>query len=165
MCFDVSMPTLEPVDTDFVTPAPRTIVVEQEIAADPAAVWAVLTDNDSWTTWYPNMNSCITTSDPGHGVGATRSVAVGSLKADERFVAWDEPKLWAFTIVKTNLPMAKRFLEQVELVGGESTTTARYTGAYEPTAFTRPIASLIDRQIRTAWTNGLAGLAAHLAHG
>ena len=156
------MPTLTPVDTSFASTAPNTVVVEQAIASAPGPIWAALADNPGWTSWYPDMKRCIDTSDPAHGVGSTRSVTVGPLKADETFVAWEPDKLWAFTIVKTNLPMAKRFLEQVELIPGDGVTTVRYTGAFEPTWLTRPIAKLIEKQVRTGWTNGLAGLAAHV---
>ncbi len=159
------MPRLLPVDTDFATTAPRTVVVEQEIAAPPGRIWAALVDNPGWTTWFPGMKTCTSTSDPASGVGSTRTVEVGGLKAEEQFVAWDVDERWAFTITKTNLPMAKRFLEQVELVAGDGVTTARYTGAFEPLLITRPIASMVERQIRTAWTAGLAGLADHVTSG
>jgi len=156
------MPTLSPVDTSFLTTASRTVTVEQVIASPPAPIWATLVDNPGWTMWYPGMKRCESTSDPAHGVGSTRTVEVGGLKADEKFVAWEPEKLWAFTITKTNLPMAKRFLEQVELIPGDGVTTVRYTGAFEPMRITQPFVRLIDKQIRTAWTNGLAGLAAHV---
>jgi uncharacterized protein YndB with AHSA1/START domain len=156
------MPTLTSVETNFAASAHRTVTVEQVIASTPGPIWAALVDNPGWTTWYPGMKRCESTSDPAHGVGSTRTVEVGGLKAEETFVAWEPEKLWAFTITKTNLPMAKRFLEQVELIAGDGVTAARYTGAFEPMLITKPLAGLIERQIRTAWTNGLAGLAAHV---
>lgn len=157
------MPTLTPVGVDFADTAPRTIVVDQVVAAPAAPIWAAIVDNSSWTVWYPTMRTCVSTSDPDHGVGSTRRVVVGSLRAEEKFVAWDPERTWAFTILETNLPLAKRFLERLDLIPGDGVTAVRYTGAFEPTAFTRPIAGLIERQVRTAWTNGLAGLARHVA--
>ena len=157
------MPTLAPVDTSFVSTAPRTVTVDQLVAAPVARVWAVVIDNPGWINWFPTMTSSEDTSDPIHGVGSTRTVKVGGLRAEERFVAWEPEQLWAFTIEKTNLPMAKRFLEQLEFTPDGDQTKVRYTGAYEPHLLTRPIAGLIDKQIRSGWTNGLAGLAAHVA--
>ena len=182
------MPTLTPVDLDFAATAPRSVVVEQPIASEPGPIWAALVDNPGWTEWYPKMTSSVSTSDPAHGVGSTRTVEVAGLRADERFVAWEPERLWAFTIVKTNLPLAKSFLEQVELLPGidhvrvavqpipvqvgdleqvellpgDGVTNVRYTGSFKPLLLTRPIASLIERQIRTGWTAGLAGLADHV---
>ncbi len=127
------MPTLAPVDTSFAATAPHTVVVEHVIASVPGPIWAALVDNPGWTTWYPGLKQCESTSDPAHGVGSTRTVTVGPLVAEERFVAWEPEQLWAFTIVKTNLPVAKRLLEQVELIRRDGVTTVRYTGAFEPT--------------------------------
>lgn len=156
------MPTLTPVDASFAHTAPRRVVVEQRVGSGTEPIWAALVDHAGWTAWFPGMKSAVATSDPAHGVGSTRTVKVGGLVADEEFVAWDPETLWAFTIVKTNLPMAKRFLEQVELVPGDGDTVVRYTGAFEPMLLTRPIAALIEKQIGAAWTKGLAGLAAHI---
>lgn len=156
------MPTLEPVDPTFATRAPNTVVVEQVVAAPVARVWATVIDNPGWTLWFPTMTSSVDTSEPAHGVGSTRTVKVGGLRAEERFVAWEPERLWAFTITKTNLPMAKKFLEQLELTADGDATIVRYTGAFEPMLLTRLVAGLIERQIRTAWTNGLAGLADHI---
>lgn len=137
------MPTLTPVDMSFADSAPRKVVVEQVIASPPGPIWAALIDNPGWTTWYPGMKSCVSTSDPAGGVGSTRTVQVGGLKADEQFVAWEPEALWAFTITKTNMPMATRFLEQVELIPDGSSTTVRYTGSFEPTLITRLVAGMI----------------------
>jgi len=156
------MPTLTPVNTSFAATAPRTVVVEQTITSAPGPIWAALVDNPGWTKWFPGMKECVSTSDPATGVGSTRTISLGGLKADEEFVAWEPEQLWAFTIVKTNLPMAKRFLEQVELIPGDGVTTVRYTGAFEPMLITRPIGRMIESQLRAGWTGGLAGLATHV---
>lgn len=156
------MPTLAPVDLSFATTAPRTVTVTKTIAAPVADVWAAVTDNPGWVNWFPTMSSSENTSDPTHGLGSTRTVKVGGLRAEERFVGWEPEKLWAFAIDKTNLPMAKRFLEQLEFTADGDTTNVTYTGAYEPHLLTRLIGGVIDKQLRSAWTNGLAGLAAHV---
>lgn len=156
------MPSLQPVDASYIATAPRTVVVEQTVAAPPARVWEVVIGNPGWVQWYPTMSSSVTTSDSPTGVGSTRTVKVGGLRAEERFVAWEPEKLWAFTILRTNLPMAKRFLEQLELTAEGDRTKVRYTGAYEPHMLARPFAGAVDKQIRTAWTNGLAGLASYV---
>lgn len=156
------MPSLSPAGLDFADVAPNRIVLERTVLAPPGRIWDVITDTAGWTAWFPTMTSAVSTSDPDHGVGSTRSVKVGSLAADEQFIGWEPERLWAFTIMKTNIPMAKRFTEQVELIPDGDQTTVRYTGAFEPLLITRPLTSVIERQVRTAWTNGLDGLADHL---
>lgn len=156
------MPTLAPVDLSFANAAPRRVTVDQVVNAPVAKVWDVVTNNPGWVNWFPTMSSSENTSDPTHGIGSTRTVKVGGLRAEERFVGWEPERLWAFTIEKTNLPMAKRFLEQLEFTPDGDQTKVRYTGAYEPHLLTRLVAGVVDKQLRTAWTNGLAGLAAHV---
>lgn len=162
MCLHGVMPNLNLVDTSFANSAPRKVVVEQRIDTSTGPIWAALVDHPGWTQWYPGMKKCRGTSDPASGVGSTRTVSVGGLVADEEFVAWEPETLWAFSIVKTNLPMAKRFLEQLELIPGEGSTLVRYTGAFEPVFITRPIASLIEKQVSAGWTEGLGGLATYV---
>ena len=157
------MPTLTPEDRHFVNNAPKRISVERRVAATPARIWELLADTPGWTSWFPTMTSAVSTSDPSHGVGSTRKVHVGRLVADEQFIAWEPERLWAFTIVKTNIPMAKRFTEQVELIPDGDETVVRYTGAFEPLVLTRPIARIVAGQVETAWSNGLDGMADRLA--
>jgi uncharacterized protein YndB with AHSA1/START domain len=157
------MPTLIPEDRHFVNNAPNRIVVERRVKAPPARIWELLTDTPGWTKWFPTMTSALSTSDPADGIGSSRRVHVGRLEADEQFIAWEPGQLWAFTIVKTNIPMAKRFTEQVELIPEGDDTIVRYTGAFEPLAVTRPIARIVEGQVKTAWANGLDGMADHLA--
>lgn len=156
------MPALDPVEPSFATTAPQKVVVETTVAASTASVWGALADNDAWPKWFDPMSSCISTSDPATGVGSTRSVVVGPLEADELFIIWEPEKAWGFTITRTNLPMAKRFLEMVELeaIGTTSSpqTLVRYTGAFEPHLITKLSYPLVKRQVRSAWTKGLAGL-------
>ncbi len=161
-CFDAGVPTLTPADLTFADSAPNRVVVEHPIAADPATIWAVIIDNPGWSQWYPTMTSCVDTSSQIHGVGSTRAVKVGALEAEERFIAWEPQRLWAFTIEKTNLPMAKRFTEQLELIETDDSTTVRYVGAFEPLTIMRPVSRLLERNVRRAWTAGLAGLAEHV---
>lgn len=156
------MPKLTPVDVAFIATARQTLEVEQIVRAPIQRVWDTIADNETWTRWFSPMSECQTTSDPGTGVGATRSVVVGPLEADEEFVAWDEPNIWAFTITKTNIPMASKFLEQLELSTHNDGTRVTYTGAFDPHLVTKLSYPLVKRQVRKAWTAGLAGLADHL---
>jgi hypothetical protein len=105
------------------------------------------------------MSFCTTTSQVPTGVGSTRTVKVGPLVADEQFIVWEPETAWAFCVSRTNLPIAKRMLEQVELVPNNSNETlVRYTGAFEPHPLSRLTFGLTKRQVRTMWTAGLAGL-------
>jgi uncharacterized protein YndB with AHSA1/START domain len=156
------MPKLTPVDAAFIATARQVVEVKQLVRAPIQRVWDTIADNNSWTKWFSPMSECRSTSEPATGVGATRSVVVGALEADEEFVAWDEPNVWAFSIVKTNIPMATKFLEHVELATHNEGTLVTYTGAFDPHLVTKLSYPLVKRQIRKSWTTGLAGLADYL---
>jgi hypothetical protein len=132
------MPTLSVVDPSFARTAPQTVVLERQIPASPAELWRVLSDNSSWMSWFPGMSFCTTTSEPMTGLGSTRTVKVGPLVADEHFILWEPESAWGFAVIRTNIPVAKRMLEQVELFANQSNgTLVRYTGAFEPHPLTR----------------------------
>jgi hypothetical protein len=108
------------------------------------------------------MSFCTTTSTLQTGVGATRTVKVGPLVADEHFILWEPESSLGFCVTRTNLPIAKRMLEQVELVADQAQgTLVRYTGAFDPHPLSRLTFGLTKRQVRAAWTAGLAGLEKH----
>ena len=155
------MPNLKPVDSAFAQSAHHVVTVERTIAAPPDRIWAVIDDVGSWTEWYPGMSRCEPTSDPENGLGSTRRIKIGALVADERIIVHDPPNAWAFTVLKTNLPLANRMLEGLALSGdaGGDATTVTYTGAFEPHLLTRLTFSLVRRSVRSAWTRGLDGLA------
>lgn len=153
------MPSLDVVEPEFATTAPRRVVVERTIDATPSDLWSIIVDNEGWTAWFPGMKRCTTTSAMATGVGATRTVKVGGLEAEERFIAWDAPRVWAFCVTRTNIPLASKMLEQIELEPTEGGTLVRYTGAFEPHALTRFVFGLVEKNVRSAWTGGLDGLA------
>jgi Polyketide cyclase / dehydrase and lipid transport len=153
------MPTLSVIDPSFAQTAPQKVVVERHIPATPAELWRVLADNSTWMSWFPGMSFCTTTSQTPTGIGSTRTVKVGPLVADEYFILWEPESAWGFCVTRTNLPVAKRMLEQVQLFANQSNgTLVRYTGAFDPHPLTRLAFGLTKRQVRAAWTGGLAGL-------
>lgn len=164
------MPRLTTSTPDFVDRAPITVTVGRTILASPEAIWSALSNNESWTEWFPNMKRCQTTSNTPDGLGSTRVVKVGALTAYEEFIFWDRPKDWGFTITRTNLPMATEMIERVQLDTSEhaasnnTVTEVRYSAHLTPHLLTRPIAGIVKMNIRKAWEQGLVGLAAHVEH-
>ncbi len=165
------MPRLIASPPEFVDNAPVVVNVGRTIIASPEAIWAALTHNETWPEWFPDMKRCETTSSPGDGIGATRTVKVGNLVAEEQFIFWDRPKDWGFAMTKTNLPLAKQFVERVQLdtsthqsdeARANTVTEVRYTGYIEPHLLMKPFAGLLKMQVRTTWEKALVGLAEHV---
>jgi uncharacterized protein YndB with AHSA1/START domain len=162
------MPTLLETTADFVRTASHRTVVERTIAAAPEAIWAALLDTRGWTEWFPGMSSAEPTSTVTEGIGSTRRVRVGRLRADERFVTWEPLRSWGFVVTSANLPVARRMLEQVDLIAQAPTpsgpsTLVRYTGAFQPYALAKPVFGLTLKQVSKAWEGAFENLVRRLA--
>ena len=92
------MATLEPQELDFAETAPFIAEAPVVVSGTPAEVWAVLLDYPAWPRWFKGVKTCEPTSDPATGVGSTRTVTLqAGGRVDERFIAWEDEQLWAFT--------------------------------------------------------------------
>ena len=57
-------------------PTPQKIDESIEIAAQPAAVWALVGDFGAFARWNPHLKSCV--ADQGNAVGSKRQLALAS---------------------------------------------------------------------------------------
>jgi len=153
------MPKLTPRNTDFVDTAPIRITTVVTAKATPEEVWAVMADNERWPEWFNAAKSCRTTSDVSGGVGSTRWIHVDLFKVNERFIAWDPPRRWAFTILDVNLPGVVSVVEHalIEPVGtGETRVT--YVMASEVAPYLRPLVPILRWRLTGMFKKGLAGI-------
>lgn len=158
------MPTLTPRDIDFIDSASTRIITRVEVEATPDEVWAVIADNERWPEWFPAARACRTTSPQAEGVGATRWIHFDLFKVTERFVAWDRPRRWAFTILDVNLPGAVSVVEQAltePLEGGKTAVT--YVYAADWALWARPIVPILRRRLAKLFKEGLAGIQGQVA--
>lgn len=118
---------------DFVERAPVVIDVSRRMPFDAGRVFDALADVDLWPRWVVGMVAASWTSEPPHGVGSTRRVALGPLTVDERFIAWERPTLMAFTFVDANAPVARAGVERLDVDAAGGATTLRYRMALDPT--------------------------------
>jgi len=153
------MPKLIPRDTDFVDTAPIRITTVVTAKATPEEVWAVMADNERWPEWFEGMKSCRTTSAASGGVGSTRFVHVDLFKVNERFVAWDPPHRWAFTILDVNLPGVVSVVEHALIEpAGTGETRITYVMASEVASYLRPLVPILRWRLTGMLRKGLAGL-------
>lgn len=156
------MPALIPQDVDFVTGARTVVRVEQDVKATPAEVWAVISDNEGWPDWSPAAKACTTTSG-GTALDSTRWIHFDLFKVNERFVAWDEPHHWAFTILDMNLPGVVAAVEEARIEPiDDETSTITYRVAAETKAFMKPASSLLRRRLTSLFRAGLGNVQARV---
>jgi uncharacterized protein YndB with AHSA1/START domain len=153
------MPALAPRDLDFIDSASTRIVTRVEVEATPDEVWKVITNNERWPEWFPAAKACHTTSPQAQGVGTTRWIHFDLFKVNERFIAWERPRRWAFTILDANLPGAVSVVEQVltePLAGGKTAVTYVYAADWAPWA--RPVVPILRRRLVGLLKQGLGGI-------
>jgi len=158
------MPTLTPRDADFIDSASTRIITRVEVNATPDEAWQVITNNERWPEWFPAAKACRTTSSQAEGVGATRWIHFDLFKVNERFVAWDRPHRWAFTILDANLPGAVSVVEQAltePLAGDRTAVTYVYAADWAPWA--RPMIPILRRRLARLFKKGLAGIQGQVA--
>ncbi|GAB2570563.1 hypothetical protein GCM10027167_90310 [Nocardia heshunensis] len=141
------MAKTEPVTLEFAESAPYQVNCTVEVATSAANVFDVLKDNrggEKWLGWI--VTKVVPTSDPEHGVGATRKVVwlygLGGLT--ETFIGWEEPTLWSFTANTVRPGVFSRFMERVT-VEPVSATSCRvhYRAGIDFSWWARPFSGFV----------------------
>jgi len=159
-----AVPSLQPVDAEFLDSAPFRVVTEVLVSAPIEACWSLLVDQASWPQWFDDMSTVEANPWLWTEPGQTRQVTVNKLKVDEVAISLEPQREYAFSITKWPLPIAKRAAEGVRLVDrtdGESPRTQlTYIGAFELTWFSKWLEPILQRRFNAAWGPALQNLGA-----
>ena len=134
-----------------------------DIPAAPDAVWAVLADFGSISTWAPNVDHSSLMSDREVGVGAVRRIQAGRMTVVERVVEWDDGTALGYRI--EGLPPAIKHLTNTwRLQPSGSGTEASITTDVNvgPRPPQQLVARGIAKRLGGVSDQMLAGLRAHL---
>jgi uncharacterized protein YndB with AHSA1/START domain len=140
------MASLQPREIDFAESAPVRIDGSATLDATPAEVWEVLLDYEAWPRWFRGLHSCRATSVPATGVGSTRTVTLanGRSVVEERFIAWEDERLWAFTATSMTPGAFRSLVERVTIEPVDAArTTVTYRMALDPKPVLRPLLPLL----------------------
>lgn len=96
-----------------------------DIAAPPAAVWAVVTDHGSWPDWFTTLDT-VEVTGAASGVGGRRRVTVKRLPIDEEFTAWDENERFAFAFAASKFVFLDSLAEDVQIVPTDAGSRVTY---------------------------------------
>ncbi|QXC59589.1 SRPBCC family protein [Aquihabitans sp. G128] len=159
------MATMTPQEIGFADTAPVRAEGSAMIAASPAEIWAVLLDYEAWPTWFLGVKSCRATSDPATGVGSTRQVVLhGGSTFQERFIAWEEERLWSFTATEMKPPGFRALVERVTIEDlGPRRTKVTYRMAFDPTLPLKPLGPVLQRVLSRTLTKAMKSLASEVA--
>ncbi|OHT89083.1 hypothetical protein BKG68_04345 [Mycobacteroides saopaulense] len=145
----------------FADEAPYRVDAVVDCPTSAGVVYEVFKDNRGgvqWLGWF--VTKVEPTSDPEHGVGATREVTFlwGLGKLKERFIGWEEPHLWSFTSVGFRPKVFTAFVERVrfETVDDNNCRIVYRMGA-DVARLYRPLAPLLMRFLNRAIVPTLEG--------
>ncbi len=133
------------------------LVFTDEIEATPEQVFDVLADHHGWPDWFSPVKA-VSNVGPGSGVGARRRVQVPPLTVDERFVAWDRPNRYTFTITAISVPVVRQMAEDWQLTETATGTVVTNVIAADFPRWARPFRSMIRFGMRQTTSSGVREL-------
>lgn len=141
------MPTLRPVELDFLERAPFHFRNEIDLPCPPERVFEAFADPPGWAAWFDDMKSGAWTSPAPHGVGATRTMVLGLTTAEETILAWEPGRRFAFRIDRLGVPLVRAMAEDYRLEPTASGCRLVWIVGYEPT----PLARLVHPVVRAVF--------------
>jgi hypothetical protein len=97
------------VDATYLESAPARAVVRHRFDTSAARLFACLCDGEAWKLWL--LDSVVWTTPLPRGIGTTRTISMGPLRADEYFFVWDENRRFAFRLDRSTMPLFGAFAE------------------------------------------------------
>jgi uncharacterized protein YndB with AHSA1/START domain len=151
--------TVNEQDLAWVPTAPVVLTDTFSLGATPQQVFDVLADLRGWSNWYGGMKK-VRIDGADSGVGATRTVWVGSTRVAERFIEWRPGERVTFAIIGSNTPGLGSMVEDWA-VAADPTDASRSvltaTVGIAPSGLLRPFPGLVRAIMRQA-TKGAAGI-------
>ena len=156
------MPALEPVDASFFEAAPAIVRTDVDLPGTPRAVWEIVNDNATWTSWFPGLSEVVAEPRTWTAAGDTRTVVINGRRISERAIIVEPPNEWAFSITHAPLPIGPRAAERVQIEDtsryGEHRVSLTYTGAFDLNLFGLVIWPVLSSRLVGAWGTAFENL-------
>jgi uncharacterized protein YndB with AHSA1/START domain len=143
----------------WVPTAPVVLKDTFSLPASPERVFECLADLGSWSDWYGGMKK-VRIDGAATGVGALRTVWVGTTRVQERFLEWVPGERLTFAIIGSNTPGLGSMVEDWALAadpGDPNRTVLTVTVGIAPKGLLRHLPSLV-RSIMKGATKGAGGI-------
>ena len=131
------------------------------ISASPSVVWSVLADHEGWSQWFPGLTRVSVPEARVDAVGGTRRAQTGPVRLDERYLAWEPGRRFAFTGTSMTPPAFRSIVEDVRLEETDDgrSTQVSYAMSIELAPVLAPFGPVIRRVTGTMLSRGISGLA------
>jgi uncharacterized protein YndB with AHSA1/START domain len=129
----------------WVPTAPVVLQNVVRIKATPDQVFDRLADLGSWAEWCVGMRK-VRIDGPASGVGAVRTVWVGTTRVQERFLEWVPGERLTFAIIGSNTPGLASMVEDWALAADPAdpaTTVMTVTIGIAPGGILKPFPKLV----------------------
>lgn len=144
---------LRTVDLDFAESAPVRLVFHQEARASPEALFAALSEVDSWPEWYGGVTKARLLEGGEQRVVHLR----GGTRFLETIIA-TPPARYSYRIEETNAPGVRAMLEDWRLEPSGTGTRVQYTLALDGTALCRAVVRMLGPALRRAFRDAVRTL-------
>lgn len=149
---------MRPEDLSFPERALVRLSFSRLLPATPERVFDVLADHEGWTRWFVDFKRAVVTSPEREGVGMRRRVQVGPMAFEERFLAWERGRRFAFTMLDTKLPIVSAIVEDWRLAPVEGGTQVVYAVGIDLPGWVRPLKGLLLWKFRPLFAQALPNL-------
>jgi uncharacterized protein YndB with AHSA1/START domain len=149
---------MRPEDLSFPERALVRLTFSRLVPAPPEKVFDVLADHEGWARWFVDFEKAVVTSPEREGVGMKRRVWVGPMRFEERFLAWERGRRFAFTMLDTKLPIVSAIVEDWRLAPVEGGTRVDYAVGIDLPVWIRPLKRLLLWKFRPLFEQALPNL-------
>jgi uncharacterized protein YndB with AHSA1/START domain len=126
------------------------------LPASPDKVFEKLAALAAWSDWYRGMKK-VRIDGPARGVGALRTVWVGTTRVQEHFIAWEPGERLTFALTHSNTPGIHSMVEDWVLTPDGPGTTLSVTVGIEAAKLLRPFPGLVRAALKGP-LKGAAGI-------
>jgi uncharacterized protein YndB with AHSA1/START domain len=151
---------LRSVELEFTESAPVRLVFRQEARAAPEALFAALSEVDSWPQWYGGVTGARLLEGGGQRVIHLR----GGTRFLETIIT-TPPTRYSYRIEETNAPGVRAMLEDWRLTPTGTGTLVTYTLALDGHPVCRAVVRLLGPGLRRAFRDAVRTLDGRLAAG
>lgn len=157
---------VRPADVTFAASAKKQFTYDVAVPGSGAAAFRAVTEPELLGRWLPDVKSPKWLTSAPHGVGSVREVRVAGIAVHEKVLVWEPGERFVFCIVRANVPLLRRMVEDFRMTRMESGgTRVQWTIAYQPQLMLAPLEPLITPRFSKMFEAGSAQLARFVAAG
>jgi uncharacterized protein YndB with AHSA1/START domain len=145
---------------DWIDQAPFSFSGSAMTKASPDAVFAVLADHERWPEWFPVITKTVILGEQREGVGTRRLTNIPGGSIEERILAWDVGRRFAFTATAVHPAVVHALLDDCRIEPMQSGARVTYNVYLDPAGMVLPLLELMKGLLASELNKGMQALAA-----